>query len=188
MGLSIDSTTLTNNKYVIRNPKDADAAEIWRLVEISDALDHNSFYCYFMLCHFFSSTCAVAFEKNEMVGFVTGFLVPDCENYYFIWQVRVVEKMRGHGIARAMVDFVLKGLEEKVEYIEATISPDNIPSQSLFSSIAAHSNAKIIKIDHFLPTSIFPLEAGIHSREDLFRVGPIVYTTKLKAKQNSEKD
>jgi L-2,4-diaminobutyric acid acetyltransferase len=178
MDLAIGSTTLEKNKYVIRNPKDADAEEIWRLVETSDALDHNSFYCYFMLCHFFSSTCAVAFEKNEMIGFLTGFLVPNCENCYFIWQVRVVEKMRGLGIARAMVDFVLKGLEDKVEYIEATISPDNIPSQSLFSSIAAHSNAKITKIDHFLPASIFPLESGIHPQEDLYRVGPIVHTTK----------
>ena len=170
-------TKLTQNleyEYSIRFTNKSDAIAIWRLVEGSDTLDHNSFYCYFILSNFFSSTCAVAELEDEIVGFVTGFIAPDQPETYFVWQVRVVEKMRGRGLARSLIEFVLNNLDHKqIQFVEATISPNNSASKNLFSSLARIYNTKIVEDDKYLPVTIFPPEAGIHEQENLFRVGPI---------------
>lgn len=161
-------------EILVRNPGAGDAAAVWRLVEGSQILDHNSFYCYFMLCHFFSSTCAVAELRGEVVGFVTGFCPPDRPDTLFVWQVRVEAAARGRGLARRMIEFVLHDPSDRpIRFVEATISPDNQASQALFRSLAKAYNTHMVKIDGFLPTSMYPVEAGVHEQEDLFRVGPL---------------
>ena len=167
---SCESTT----GICIRHPGGEDAAAIWRMVEDSRTLDHNSFYCYFVLCHYFSSTCAVAEVQGRAAGFVTGFCPPERPDTLFVWQVRVLEEARGQGLAGAMVTFVLDGLKDRqIRYIEATISPDNRTSQALFRSLAKVYQTQLTETKDFLPTSLFPTEAGQHAQENLFRVGPL---------------
>ena len=125
------NTDISQHDVLIRHPGDADADAIWRLVENSGSLDHNSFYCYFVLCHFFSTTCAVAELEGSVVGFVIGFCPPERPDTLFVWQVRVQETARGMGLARRLIEFVLHDLADRqIRFIEATISPDNQASQA----------------------------------------------------------
>lgn len=178
MNVSTVKPSLLTSKCRIRNPQDNDAMSMWRLVESSKTLDHNSFYCYFLLSHFFSSTCAIADVQGDVVGFATGFLMPEHPNTYFVWQVRVVEKMRGLGLARSLLEFILDNQKDRIEYVEATIYPNNFASKNLFNSIAKSHNAQVVEYDNFLPVSVFPKEADIHEQENLFRIGPLNYAVK----------
>jgi L-2,4-diaminobutyric acid acetyltransferase len=164
----------TKAGVLIRHPNDQDAAAVWRLVEASQTLDHNSFYCYFVLCHYFSATCAVAEAAGEVVGFVTGFCPPQQPDTYFVWQVRVQGSVRGQGLAGAMIAFVLEELQDRpIRYIEATISPENLASQAVFRSLAQAYRTELVEEDGFLPPALFPPEAGQHAQENLFRLGPL---------------
>ena len=159
---------------VIRHPSGEDAAAVWQLVQTSQSLDHNSFYCYFVLCHYFSATCAVAEINGEVAGFVTGFRQPQRSETWFVWQVRVQEKARGHGLAAALLDFVVKAQTgHPFRFIEATISPDNQASQALFRSLAKKYRTALVTFEDFLPAEVFPVEAGQHEAEYLFRLGPL---------------
>lgn len=161
-------------KASLRHPGDADAASIWGLVESSSTLDHNSFYCYFVLCHFFASTCAVAEINGETVGFVTGFCQPAHPDTYFVWQMRVKEDARGQGVARSLIEFVLHHPPDRhIRFIEATISPDNQASQGVFRALAQDYQAQMLEVENFLSASIFPAQAGQHVQENLFRIGPL---------------
>ncbi|MDX9864127.1 MAG: diaminobutyrate acetyltransferase [Anaerolineaceae bacterium] len=162
------------HEVLIRHPGDEDAGAIWRLVENSGSLDHNSFYCYFVLCHFFYATCAVAELEGVVVGFVSGFRQPEQPDTLFVWQVRVQEKVRGLGLARRLIEFVLHDPPDRqIRFVEATISPDNQASQALFRSLASTYKTEMLEIAGFLPAAVFPAAAGQHEQENLFRVGPL---------------
>ena len=169
---SFVKSPLNDNSYTIRLANRNDAIFMWRLVEESAILDHNSFYCYFVLSNFFSSTCAVAEVQNRIIGFVTGFIEPERPDTYFVWQVRVVKSARQKGIGSSLIKFII-GKHEGIRYVEATISPSNAASQHLFFSIAKYYGVEVVEDDNFLPSSSFPIEAGVHEQENLFRVGPI---------------
>ena len=167
------NTDTSLHDVLIRHPGDADADAIWRLVENSGSLDHNSFYCYFVLCHFFSATCAVAELEGSVVGFVSGFSPPEQPDTLFVWQVRVQEAARGMGLAHKLIAFVVAAQEGRIRFIEATISPDNLASQAVFHSLARTYKIEMVEVAGFLPAAMFPVAAGHHEQENLFRIGPL---------------
>lgn len=158
----------------VRHPNHHDAASIWRMVEDSRTLDHNSFYCYFVLCHYFRLTCAVAEFNKDVVGFVTGFRPPEQLDTLFVWQIRTRKDMRGRGLAKKLVRFVLDSSNGTgIRHLAATISPSNIASRTLFESLARSFNAEIVERLDLLPVYMFPKEVGLHEEEHLFTIGPI---------------
>ena len=159
--------------YAIRPPTEADAVAIWRLVQSSHTLDHNSFYCYFVQCRHFPATCAVAEANGRIVGFVTGHRPATQPDTLFIWQIRVLEEMRGSGLGLALLsDVVERGRLAGVRYVEATIAPANDASRGLFHSLARRSGAPCLD-EPFLEPEMFPPDAGVHDPEHLFRIGPL---------------
>jgi L-2,4-diaminobutyric acid acetyltransferase len=158
---------------MITTPTDKDAVAIWRLVEDSNTLDHNSFYCYFLLCSHFKETCAVAKNNGTVVGFASAFRLPAQPDTLFIWQIRVMDEMRGKGLGPALIADILRRPSSKdINLIEATISPDNVASQSLFRSIAKKLKTAISVHPDFLRIDMLPSEIRNHEPEYLFRVGP----------------
>ena len=79
----------------IRYPRKNDASEIYNLVKNSKVLDLNSEYLYLLQSTHFIDTCSVAICDEEVVGFVSGYKLPNNQNTLFIWQVAVDEKFRG---------------------------------------------------------------------------------------------
>jgi L-2,4-diaminobutyric acid acetyltransferase len=164
-----------NSDIVIRPPNEKDAIEIWRLIETSDRLDHNSHYCYLLLTKHFRNTCALAELNGELFGFQSGYILPDSPATLFLWQVVVKAEMRGQGIASRLIVNILERLRSRypVKFIEATITPSNDASQALFRSLAKKLGAECNIIKGFLPKDLLPAELKSHESEDLWRIGPI---------------
>lgn len=155
---------------VIRPGTLRDGADVWRLVEASGVLDVNSSYAYLLFLDHFGHTSVVAESGGEPVGFVTGFRPPRRPEVVFVWQVAVDASMRGRGLARQMLDALVR-LEgcEGVRFMETTVTPSNAPSQALFRSFARHLGTEIT-VSPYIEARDFP-EDG-HEAEELYRIGP----------------
>ena len=156
--------------YHYREPTKEDGAEIWELIKSTGNLDLNSPYSYLMLCELFSDTCVVAEDNDQIIGFVSAFRPPGPRDTVFVWQVAVHDSYRGKGIGRELLKEVLKrDACESVNYLEATVSPSNLPSQTLFKGLAKHFNCSC-EISECFSEEMFP-ETG-HEAEETYRIGP----------------
>lgn len=156
--------------YRLRKPMKEDGAAIWTLIKETKILDLNSAYSYLMLCEHFSETCVIAEDKNEVVGFVSAFRPPKQKDTIFVWQVAVHESTRGNGLGTKLLQELLnRDLCDDVHYLEATVSPSNIASQSLFKGLADKLQCPY-EIKDCFSEKLFP-EPG-HEPEQTYRVGP----------------
>ncbi|RCS46102.1 diaminobutyrate acetyltransferase [Bremerella cremea] len=154
-----------------RKPRVEDGAKLRELVANSQEMDDNSCYLYLLLCQDFADTCVVAESNETIVGFVTGYTPPQRPTSLFVWQVVVAPEARRQGLAKRMLDVLIQQFPgEKLEFVEATITPDNVPSRSLFNALARSLHTEInytpyFRADHFGNFA--------HDPEELCRVGPI---------------
>ncbi|QAS54315.1 diaminobutyrate acetyltransferase [Halobacillus litoralis] len=141
------------------------------MIEAIPILDLNSSYSYLLWCEFFSETSVIVNEGKETVGFISGFINPTSPDTLFIWQVAVAETERGQGLATKMIDSILnRQVCQSVEYVEATVSPSNQPSQKLFKGFAEKKNVSC-DISVCFEEDDFPGEE--HEQENTFRIGPL---------------
>jgi len=141
---------------------------IYKLIERCQPLDLNSSYLYFIQSHYFQKTCALATCSNDVIGFVSGFMDPLKENTLFVWQVAIDEPFRGHGLAQTLINYILQQ-NLNTEFIETSITEDNLASQKLFSKLSKHLNT-VITQEKFLDQQTHFLKQ--HESEYLFRIGP----------------
>lgn len=161
---------VSSDTVQLGSPTVEDGAAMWELVNNS-TLDQNSAYKYVMMAEFFAETCVVAKENDDVVGFITAFIPPDRPDVVFVWQVGVDSSQRGKGIASKMLtELVSRKACENVRFVEATVTPSNKASQSLFRRLAKTYQTECIVSD-FFPEEIFPGEG--HEAELSFRIGPI---------------
>jgi L-2,4-diaminobutyric acid acetyltransferase len=71
----------------LREPTSEDGAAVWQLIKDCAPLDRNSLYCNLLQCDHFASTCVAAELDGDIVGWVSGYIVPDSPDTLFIWQV-----------------------------------------------------------------------------------------------------
>ncbi|WP_078393539.1 diaminobutyrate acetyltransferase [Shouchella patagoniensis] len=155
---------------MLEKPTVEDGGAMWQLAEDS-SLDSNSSYKYIMMCEYFDETCIVAKEENDVVGFITGFIPPKQPDTLFIWQVGVAESQRGKGLALDLLEKLLeRSVCENVNYVEATVTPSNIASQSLFKKLA-RSQGTAYSVSECFGKDLFPDEN--HEEEKTFRIGPL---------------
>ncbi|MFH8977414.1 diaminobutyrate acetyltransferase [Streptomyces sp. NPDC017890] len=157
----------------IDRPRVADGAALWRIARDSEVLDLNSSYSYLLWCRDFAGTSAVARdERGEPVGFVTGYMRPDRPDTLLVWQVAVDRAYRGRRLAALLLDGLAARTvaERGTTTVETTISPDNTPSQRLFTSFAERHGARLER-EVLFDTGQFP--DGPHEPEVLYRIGPL---------------
>ena len=140
---------------------------MWELA--SRSLDLNSRYSYLLLSEYFDQTCVVATDGDELLGFATGFAVPDDPETLFIWQIAVDGAGRGRGVASGMLDDLV-GRRRPVpfRFLEATVTPDNDASARLFQRFAERRGAPCER-DVLFEVGDF---GGEHAAEIRFRIGP----------------
>lgn len=162
-GMSVETLAL-------KKPNSRDGMFVNQLVADCPPLDPNSVYCNLLQCDHFSDTSVAAVKGEELVGFISGYLIPDKKDTLFIWQVAVGRSARGKGLAKKMLAHILaRPLCSEVHYIDTTITKSNEASWALFRSLAKQLNAPLeesIKFDeqiHF---------QGKHETEYLVRIGP----------------
>lgn len=160
----------TRGDYSFRKPVKDDGADVWTLIKNSSVLDLNSPYSYLMWCEYFADTSVVIEQRGHIVGFVSGFIQPAAPDTLFIWQVAVDEAERGKGLGtRMLLNLLGRSSCEHVHFLEATVSPSNIPSQNLFQGLAKKLNT-VCEVRECFSTEDFP-ENG-HEDELIYRVGP----------------
>ena len=70
-------TEVPNVDLTLRRPDAEDGAAVNGLIEQCKPLDENSVYCNLLQCSHFAETSSLAEIDGEVVGFVSGYLVPD---------------------------------------------------------------------------------------------------------------
>ena len=135
----------------MRRPETEDGGEVNALISRCEPLDENSMYCNLLQCSHFADTCVVAELDGEIVGFVSGYIVPDQPEHFFVWQVAVAEEARGLSLAKRMIlDILSRESCEGVTELHTTITPDNAPSQGVFSSVARHLGCSALRCVGYL--------------------------------------
>lgn len=151
-------------------PTQEDGSPMWELVK-KTSLDLNSPYKYILMSEYFADTCLVAKNNGSIIGFITAFISPERQDCLFVWQVGVDPIYQGKKIASNMLHELLSRQEcKQIRYLEATITPTNVASQSLFNKIARDYETDLC-VTEFFPAHIFPND-NKHDEELLYRVGP----------------
>lgn len=174
-----------SDDVTLRRPRVEDAVAVKRMVEASGVLDVNSLYCYLVLCTHFASTCVVAELEGEVVGFTTGYRVPDRPDVLFVWQIGVNASARGRGLAASMLDSLLdRDACAEVQFIEATVTPANTASKALFQSLARRFGTACVETPCF-SEEVFGTET--HEVENLLRIGPFPVGQERKDRMGASK-
>lgn len=155
---------------VLRVPVAEDGIALHRLIAQCPPLDPNSVYCNLLHCSHFASTSVAAEADGELVGFVSGYRVPERDDTLFIWQVAVAEQARGQKLASKMLSHLLKrDICQQLRYVETTITADNRASWALFEHLARELNTEL---NHSIVFDRDKHFAGEHDSESLLRLGP----------------
>jgi L-2,4-diaminobutyric acid acetyltransferase len=155
---------------VFRSPSLSDGMAVFQLVEKCPPLDTNSSYCNLLQCSHFSSTSVAALVDGELVGFVSGYAIPERPDTLFVWQVAVAEKARGIGLASRMLTHILgRSHCTGIAYLETTITEDNQASWALFEGLAKGLSADLQSSGWMDREAHF---SGQHDSEALVRIGP----------------
>ncbi|PTX58458.1 diaminobutyrate acetyltransferase [Melghirimyces profundicolus] len=156
---------------IFRKPEEEDGSDVWKLIKRAGVLDLNSSYSYLMLCKFFPETCVIAEDNDgKIVGFVSAFRPQNAKDTVFVWQVAVDPSQRGKGLGKALLKSLLsRDACSEVRYLEATVSPSNLPSQSLFKGLAKDMKAQCT-ISECFSENMFPDQG--HESEWTYRIGP----------------
>jgi L-2,4-diaminobutyric acid acetyltransferase len=155
---------------LFRPPTPEDGADVHHLVAHCPPLDPNSLYCNLLQCTHFRDTSVAALQNGQMMGFISGYRVPDRDDTLFIWQVAVDDRTRGQGLAsRMLLEILHRPQCQKISYLETTITPDNSASWALFRRLSEHLEASLEQTPLFKREQHF---RGQHETEMLVRIGP----------------
>ncbi len=156
-------------QVLLRRPLSEDGADVHQLIGSCPPLDTNSLYCNLLQASHFSGTSVAAELDGELVGFISGYIIPERPDTLFIWQVAVAEQGRGLGLAGRMLREILaRPACTAVRHLETTITPDNDASWALFRSLARKLDADCADSVMFDRERHFK---GQHDSEMLLRIG-----------------
>ena len=162
------TTNAQNVALRFRRPRKADGPALWALAR-TNGLDENSPYAYLLWSEYFPDTTVVATSGDDddtPVGFVTAFRRPDEPGTVFVWQVGVDRSHRRRGIAGSLLDALVA--QCGADHLEATVTPTNTASETLFRRFAARHDAPVTT-EALFGEELFP--PG-HEAEVRFRIGP----------------
>lgn len=155
----------------MREPCAEDGAALHQLVAACPPLDSNSLYCNLLHCSHFRGTSIAAVGADQLLGFISGYLVPEAPDTLFIWQVAVAPAGRQQGLALRMLKGILaRPACQRVRFVHTTVNPDNSASKALFGALAREFEAPVQESVLFDRHTHF---AGAHPDEVLLNIGPL---------------
>lgn len=159
-----------SDEISFRAPTTEDGSAVWRLIRACEPLDENSLYCNLLQCDHFGDTCIAAerVADGDIVGWVSGYLLPDDPTTLFIWQVAVDESVQGQGVAKRMLNALLdRDACADVRALKTTITSDNAASWGLFRSFARGQGGKLDSEPYFRKNDHFD---GAHATEHMVTI------------------
>lgn len=137
-------------RITFRKPTPKDGAAVNELIEQCKPLDENSLYCNLIQCDHFRDTCVVATSGNDVVGWISAYILPDADDTIFVWQVAVSEKARGQGLGSRMLNEIVSRPECKnITKLQTTITASNNASWNLFERFADKQDGDISSKAYF---------------------------------------
>jgi L-2,4-diaminobutyric acid acetyltransferase len=167
------SSTLVRERpeqVTFRAPRTEDGAAVWRLIRSCKPLDDNSLYCNLLQCDHFGDTCVAAERASDgaLVGWVSGYLLPDDPQTLFVWQVAVDESAQGQGVAGKMLSALMEREAcTDVHRLKTTITRDNAASWALFRSFARRQGGALRSEPYFRKDDHFD---GAHVTEHMVTI------------------
>lgn len=162
-----DSDTPRTRTPRLRKPCATDGAAIWALVKTCKPLDENSMYCNLIQADHFRDTCVVAEIDGEVVGWISGHMVP-AGNALFVWQVAVSPAARGLGLGRKMLlELIERDACDDATHLKTTITKDNAASWALFRGFARAIGGDLTDAPHFERDAHFE---GRHDTEHMVTI------------------
>lgn len=142
-------------------------------------------YCSLLQCTHHAQTCALAeHEDGRLVGFVSGYRLPEAPENLFVWQVAIDGQARGRGLARQLICQILgRPACRGVSYLRATITADNEPSWTMFQRLADALQADAKRQKLFDREKHFD---GRHASEHELIIGPFGFSSWLFRKESNE--
>lgn len=158
----------SDSQPILRKPEGEDGSAVWGLVRECKPLDENSMYCNLIQCDHFSDTCVVAELDGDVVGWVSGHVVPGEPDTVFVWQVAVSEKARGLGLGTRMLSKLMaRDACKNVTKLKTTITKDNDASWALFRRFAEKRGGTLSSQAHFKKDDHFD---GQHATEHMVTI------------------
>ena len=150
-------------------PTKSDGSQVHYLINACKPLDVNSLYCNILQCHHFSDTAILAELNGKVVGFVSGYRLPEQPETLFVWQVAVASEARGSGLATRMITSLIQRHQDSVRFLHTSITEGNAASWNTFRRIAKQFDAPLnsdvlFERDQHLD--------GKHDTEFLVQIGP----------------
>lgn len=174
----------TADPVALRTPRSTDGMAINNLVERCKPLDENSLYCNLLQASHFRDTSVVAEGPDgELLGFISGYLLPERSDTLFVWQVAVSSDARGMGLGKKMLrKLVERNAEQEISFLHTTVTPDNEASWGMFKSFAKELDAPLET------TVMFDSEVhfrGEHDDEVLLQIGPFEVLPEVDSKDGA---
>ncbi|HSG88184.1 MAG TPA: diaminobutyrate acetyltransferase [Pseudomonadales bacterium] len=156
---------------VLRAPRSVDGMAVHDLIRRCKPLDENSVYCNLLQASHFRDTSVAAEDENgRLLGFISGYRVPDRPDTLFVWQVAVSAEARGLGLGKRMLkDILERDGHEDIRFMHTTVTPDNAASWGMFKSFARDLDAPLDSTVMFASDVHFE---GRHDDEMLIEIGP----------------
>lgn len=150
-------------------PSLSDVPGIFELVKNSGALEVNTEYSYLLIAKQFSLTSAVCLSKGNVVGYLSGYRLPENPTALFVWQIAVDADFRGRGIAKGLIlDVLSRPQNQEVSYVQATVAASNLASTALFKSLSNDLGCGFSSTEYFQDYHF----SECHEAEPLLSVGP----------------
>lgn len=164
-----NATIDTQRLLTLRKPNPEDGPAVHALIGRCQPLDTNSMYCNLLQCSHFRNTAVLAEEQGQVVGFVSGYLLPEQPDTLFVWQVAVDSQARGLGLASRMLQELLQRHSSQVRHLHTSITPGNEASWKTFRRLADTLQAPLNERVMFDREQHF---GGQHDTEMLVHIGP----------------
>lgn len=158
------------NEIIYRPPRSEDGEDVWRLIGSCEPLDENSLYCNLLQCDHFGDTCIAAERADDgaLVGWISGYLLPDDPQTLFVWQVAVDKAVQGSGVGKHMLKALLdRDACDNVQSVKTTITAENDASWGLFSSLARIRGGEMLREPYFRKDLHF---GGKHATEHMLTI------------------
>ncbi|AQU81280.1 MULTISPECIES: diaminobutyrate acetyltransferase [unclassified Halomonas] len=157
--------------YIYMHPSISDATSIYHIAQKTPQLDSYPEYFYLLWCRDFKNTSLVAKKRENIAGFIIGYLRPDDPQTLLLWQQAMSKETINKGIGIKLLYNLTKQCSLKgTRFIEATIDPSNKGAEKTLKGISKLFNTKISKKDIF-DENLFSTN---HHKEVLVRIGPLM--------------
>ena len=160
---------LDTGRLLYRNAQVEDGPQIWSLARKinreSGGLDLYALSNYERLCRDLSETCSVAEIDGHVVGFATGFMMPDEKRGLFLWQTGLHPDYQGKGIGSKLETFLIDTI--KPNYLKFTVEASNGAANR-----TAQKKAEYMELPWNNPGAISSDDlGGNHEAEVIYYVG-----------------